>query len=264
MEPTAAERSFLTTGDAYDHFMGRYSRSLARPFADLADIVVGQRVLDVGCGPGALTGELVARLGSSSVCAVDQSEPFVASCIQRHPGVDVRLGRAEQIPFDDSVFDAVLAQLVLHFVSDTPSAMADMVRVVRPGGRIAACVWDVRIGMEMLHSFWAAAQELDPAIPGEAGHLRFGDEGELHTLFTAAGLVDVSESTLQVSSAYADFDDLWSGFLRGIGPAGSYLVALPSEHREALRTRLFRRLGEPAGGLTLAATARCATGTAPA
>src|SRR3954468_429159 len=132
MDMTEGARTFLTTGDAYDGFIARYSRRLAVAFASMAGVAPGQSVLDVGCGPGALTGVLVERLGAGAVSACDPSPPFVADCAARHPGVDVRLGRAEEIPFDDARFDRAMAQLVLHFVSDPTLAAAELRRVVRP------------------------------------------------------------------------------------------------------------------------------------
>src|SRR5437868_980480 len=137
---------FTVAAEAYDRFMGRYSVPLASTFADFAGVAEGQRVLDVGCGPGALTRELVRRVGAGAVAAVDPSEPFVEECARRNPGVDVRLAKAEQLPFSDGVFDAALAQLVLHFVSDPAAAANELRRVLRPGGRAAACVWDFADG----------------------------------------------------------------------------------------------------------------------
>jgi ubiquinone/menaquinone biosynthesis C-methylase UbiE len=139
MDAVEGARSFLATGRAYDDFMGRYSRQLAAPFADAAGVTAGQgqTALDVGCGPGALTAELVRRLGTAAVAATDPSPPFVAECAARHPGVDVRTGRAEALPFDSGAFDRVLAQLVLHFVGDAPQVAAEFRRVLRPGGRIS-------------------------------------------------------------------------------------------------------------------------------
>jgi ubiquinone/menaquinone biosynthesis C-methylase UbiE len=134
--------SFDVAADAYDRFMGRYSAPLAPPFADLAGVEAGQRVLDVGCGPGALTAELVRRLGPAEVSAVDPSEPFVVAVKERHPGVDVRRAPAEDLPFGDDVFDAALAQLVVHFMSDPVAGLREAGRVTRPGGVVAACVWD--------------------------------------------------------------------------------------------------------------------------
>lgn len=262
---TSAEgaASFQASGEAYDRFMGRYSVPLAALFADAASVEAGQQALDVGCGPGSLTGELVQRLGADAVSACDPSEPFVAACAARHSGVEVRQGRAEAIPFEDDRFDQVLAELVLHFVSDAPLAASEMCRVARPGGTVAACVWDFAEGMELLRAFWDAALMVDPAAPDEARTLRFGREGEIAELFAAAGLRDIVESTLTVSSTYAGFDELWAGLRDGVGPAGAFCVGLPGDRREQLRTELHRRLGSPMGEFTLAAMARCAVGQAP-
>jgi SAM-dependent methyltransferase len=263
MESVEGAATFLATGAAYDTFMGRYSRPLARAFAEMAEVAPGQCVLDVGCGPGALTGVLVDRLGPGSVTAIDPSAPFVAACAARHPGATVRRGRAEEIPFGDAGFDRVLAQLVLHFVSDPDRCGGEFRRVLRPGGVAAACVWDFAQGMQMLRLFWDAALELDPAAPDQARTLRFGRQGEIAELLVAAGFGDVVESTLEVASTYADVDELWSGFLAGIGPAGAYCMRLDEAARAALREALVRRLGSPAGPFTLTATARCARGRSP-
>lgn len=253
-------RTFQATGDAYDLFMGRYSRHLSRPFADAASVAAGHRVLDVGCGPGALTAELVQRIGSTNVVALDPSPPFVAACTERFPGTEVHLGRAEALPFADDSFDRVMAQLVVHFVSDPTGAASEFRRVLRPGGIAAACVWDFAEGMQMLRSFWDAALDVDDEAPDEARTLRFGRAGEIAELFDAVGLVDIDESTLEVESAYSDFDELWAGFMAGIGPAGSFVVSLDEPRRAALREALFRRVGSPTGSFTLTALARCATG----
>lgn len=263
MDPADHSRSFLTTGQAYDAFMGRYSRGLAPVFADAAQVAPGRSVLDVGCGPGALTGVLVGRLGAGAVSACDPSPPFVAECAARHPGVTVRHGRAEGLPFDDAGFDAVLAQLVLHFVSDPARCGQEFRRVLRPGGVAAACVWDFTEGMQMLRLFWDAALAVDPSAPDEARTLRFGRDGELSAWLAGAGFRDVTETTLDVSSLYSSFDDLWGGFLAGIGPAGSYCAGLGEELRAALRRELFHRLGSPAGSFSLVARARAATGRSP-
>lgn len=264
MEPAAGAKDFATSGDAYDAFMGRYSRTLATVFADSAGIAPGQHVLDIGCGPGALTTVLVERLGVAAVQACDPSPPFVAACIARHPGVDVRPGRAEALPFDGGAFDAVLAQLVLHFVSEPAVAAGEMRRVLRPGGVAAACVWDFDGGMEMLRAFWDASVAIVPDAPDEAHTLRFGHEGEIAELLDGAGFEQIHETTLRVTSTYAGFDELWAGFLAGIGPAGAFLVAQAEATRQAIRSELFRVLGSPAGPLTLGAVARSASGTAPA
>ncbi|QKE85327.1 class I SAM-dependent methyltransferase [Arthrobacter sp. NEB 688] len=258
-------RTFRQPGEVYDLFMGRYSRALAPVFLDAAGVTGPPgSALDVGCGPGALTEALVARLGAPAVTAVDPSEPFVASCRARCPGVDVRAGRAEALPVEDAAHDAALAQLVLHFVSDPAAAAAEMVRAVRPGGTVAACVWEFSAGMEMLRLYWDAALAVDPDAPDEARTLRFGRPGEITDLFTAAGLTDVEEGVIGVGSTYRDVDELWSGFLAGIGPAGSHLLGLPEEQRARVRAGVEERLGAPTGPFTLAATARCAVGRRPA
>lgn len=263
MDPAPGAKSFQTTGAAYDSFMGRYSRRLAPAFADHAGVAAGQSGLDVGCGPGALTLVLVDRLGAEAVTACDPSPPFVDACAANCPGVDVRLGRAEALPFDDDSVDVALAQLVLHFVSDPAAAAKELRRVVRPDGVVAACVWDFDAGMAMLRRFWDAASTVDPVAPDEAHAVRFGRAGEIVALFHEAGFEELEETTLEVTSAYDGFDELWSGFLAGIGPAGSYLVALDEARREAVRDELFRRVGSPAGGFELTAVARSARGRVP-
>lgn len=260
MNGVEGAKTFAVAGATYDSFMGRYSAGLAERFSDAARVVHGQTAIDVGCGPGALTSVLVARLGADAVCACDPSPSFRDECAARHPGVVVELGQAESIPFETDSFDHAMAQLVLHFVSDPEQAAREMVRVVRPGGSVSACVWDFEDGMEMLRGFWDAALTIDPDAPDEARTLRFGRPGEIAELFSTAGLHDVEESTLHVTSTYASFDELWDGFLAGVGPAGAYCVALSDEGRGRLRTELFHRVGSPAGAFTLGAVARCAVG----
>ncbi len=260
MEAVQGARQFQVPGSAYDGFMGRYSRLLATQFADAADVQPGHQVLDVGCGPGALTIELVRRVGSGSVRAVDPSEPFVAECTARHPGVDVRLGRAEAIPFKDASFDRVLSQLVLHFVSDADQTAREFHRLLRPGGVAAACVWDFAEGMEMLRAFWDAALTVKPDAPDEAMTLRFGGAGEIAMLFEQAGFLEVQEHLLTVRSTYESFDELWAGFLAGIGPAGAFTLGLDEADRAAVRSELHATLGAPSGELTLSAVARSVRG----
>lgn len=263
MDQVDGARSFQVTGEAYDAFMGRYSQPLAVLFAAEADVHAGLSALDVGCGPGALTGVLVDRLGAGAVSAFDPSPTFVRDCANRYPDVEVRPGQAEAIPFDDGGFDRVLSQLVLHFVSDPEQAGREFRRVLRPGGTVSACVWDFAEGMQMLRLFWDAAVVLDPHAPDEARVLRFAREGEIPQLLDAVGFEDLTETTLSVSSTYPDFDELWSGFLAGIGPAGSYCLSLSEDARAALRAELYDRLEAPSGAFSLTAVARCASGRNP-
>lgn len=262
MGPVEGAATFQTSGAQYDAFMGRYSNSLAAAFADWVGVKDGRSALDVGCGPGALTGVLAQRLGPAAVVACDPSVPFVEECRARHPGVEVNRGHAEALPYKDASQDLVLAQLVLHFVTDPEAAAREMRRVLRPGGTVAACSWDFAEGMEMLRHFWHAALRLDPAAPDEAA-LRFGKAGELAQLFTDAGFEETTESTLEVASSYSSYDELWSGFLAGIGPAGSYAVRQPQDKQEALRQAMFEEVGSPTGPFELRAVARAGRGVAP-
>lgn len=260
MQVVTDAQMFQVADSEYDRFMGRYSRALAPAFADVARVSAGQRVLDVGCGPGALTAELLRRVGADQVSAVDPSESFVEACARRNPGVRVMQGHAGQIPFEDASFDAALAQLVLHFVIEPAAAMEEMRRVLKPGGLIAACVWDFGGGMEMLRAFWASALALDPAAPDEMGNRRFGRDGEIASLFDSAGLGDVISGALEVEAAYEDFDDLWAGFLGGVGPAGVYCASIDETKRNALREEFRARLRSPSGHFSLPARAWYALG----
>lgn len=228
--------SFAVDATAYDHFMGRFSTPLAPKLADLAGIAHGQRVLDVGCGPGALTAELVDRLGASAVSAVDPSEPFVSAAQERHPDVDVRRAAAEQLPFADRTFDATLAQLVVHFMSDPAAGLSEMARVTHPGGIVAACVWDHGGGKGPLSAFWEAVRATDPDADDESD-LAGAREGHLAQLFDEAGLRDIEERILSVSIEHPSFDAWWEPYMLGVGPAGEYVASLDVDRRDALRDR---------------------------
>ena len=222
--------SFDVAAEAYDGFMGRFSRLLSGQMADLASVRAGQRVLDVGCGTGALTGELVERLGPSGVAATDPSEPFVAATRARNPGVDVRRAPAERLPFGDTSFDAALAQLVVHFMQDPFAGLTEMRRVTRPDGVVAACVWDHGGSQGPLRLFWDAAREMDPDVDDES-HRAGTREGQLAELFRAAGLRVVEGTALSVRLEHATFEAWWEPFTRGVGPAGAYLASLDDDPR---------------------------------
>jgi SAM-dependent methyltransferase len=248
---------FDVAAESYDRFMGAWSRPLAPQLADLASIRPGQRVLDVGCGPGSLTAELVARLGAASVSAVDPSESFVAAARLRHPGVDVRRAQAEALPFPDGRFDAALAQLVVHFMADPIAGLRQMARVTRRGGPVAACVWDFAGGRDPLGPFWEAARTLHPDVTDESA-LAGARKGHLAELFEAAGLRDIKEAELSVSRPYDGFDDWWEPFTAGVGPSGAFVAALARPARDALRDRCRSML--PDGPFVLNASAWAARG----
>lgn len=235
--------SFEVAADAYARYMGRYADPLAPQLADLAAVVVGQRVLDVGCGPGALTSVLVDRLGEAHVSGIDPSSSFVAATRQRFPGVDVREGVAEALPWPDASFDAALAQLVVHFMADPAAGLREMARVTSSGGIVAACVWDHSRGRGPLSPFWRAASSVLPAARGE-GHLPGASAGHLARLLTEAGLTDVSETELDVTVRYASFEDWWEPYLLGVGPAGDFVAGLDAEARDQVRSACRDLLGE--------------------
>jgi SAM-dependent methyltransferase len=251
--------TFTVAADAYDRFMGRYSVLLSPQLADLAGVRPGQRVLDVGCGPGALTAELVQRLGAAAVSAVDPSEPFVAAARERHPNVDVQRASAEQLPFPADAFDATLAQLVVHFMSDPAAGVAEMRRVTRPDGVVAACVWDHAGGQGPLSPLWDTARDLDPDVQDES-RLVGATEGDLTRLFESAGLRDVEETALHVSLEHPSFEEWWEPFSFGVGPAGAYVAGLDPERRAQLRERC--RAALPDAPFMLSARAWTARGLA--
>lgn len=250
---------FNVAADSYDRFMGRYSTLLSPQMADLAGVRAGQRVVDVGCGPGALTAVLVDRVGAGNVAAVDPSEPFVESARARFPGVDVRHAPAEELPFDAAAFDAAVAQLVVHFMSDPAAGLREMRRVTRPGGVVAACVWDHAGGRGPLSLFWEAVRATDPGALDES-RLAGARRGHLGELFEEAGLRDVVAGEVVARLEHATFDEWWEPYTGGVGPAGAYVAGLEPDARERLRERCRSLL--PAAPFTLESIAWSARGVA--
>jgi len=249
---------FDVPAEAYDRLMGVYSVQLASQLADVAGVHSGQRALDVGCGTGALTAELVVRLGPDAVAAVDPSASFVAASRERHPGVDVRQSAAEALPFPAASFDAALAQLVVHFMADPVAGLREMARVTSRDGVVAACVWDHAGGRSPLSVFWQAARELDADAKDES-RLPGARAGHLAELSEAAGLHNVEESELVATVTYADFEEWWEPFTAGVGPVGAYARGLDDAQRGELRERCRRLLPEPP--FTIEAVAWATRGT---
>jgi SAM-dependent methyltransferase len=250
--------SFEVSADAYDRFMGRYSALLAPGLAELAEVRAGQSVLDVGCGPGALSVELLRRLGPARVAAVDPSSSFVESARLRLPGVDVRQAAADRLPFESGRFDAALAQLVFHFVPDPVAAAREMARVTRPGGVVAASVWDFAGHRAPVSSFWTAARELDATVRDESA-LSGGRRGHLAEIFRAAGLGSVESTELAVAAPCATFEEWWEPFTFGVGPAGAYARQVGEQRLSLIRERCRAKLGP--GPFELHAVAWAARGS---
>ena len=244
--------SFNVSADAYARFMGRFSEPLASLFVEYAGVRAGQRVVDVGCGPGALTAPLVDRLGADAVAAIDPSAPFVEAARERFPGVDVRAGDAEHLPFADDDFDVALAQLVVLFMTDPAAGLLEMRRVTRSGGVVAACVWDHAGDAGPLSTFWRAVRETDPGAGDESG-LAGVREGHLAELFDAAGLTDIEDSVLTVRVPFASFEDWWEPYTLGVGPAGDHVAKLGDAAREELQARCAALL--PAAPFEMTASA---------
>jgi SAM-dependent methyltransferase len=243
--------AFRVDGDAYDDFMGRYSRRLAPLFADFAGVRSGLRVLDVGAGTGALTAELVSR--GASVVAADPSPDFVGVLRERFPDLEVQEAPAEALPFDAGSFDVALAQLVVAFVSDGPAAVAEMARVAR---RVAVCMWGVA-EVDMFRAIDATAESIGASRATEPRRYRTPEE--IHGLLAPHGEVETAE--LDVTAEYGDFQEFWLAMSRGVGPAGQWVASLDSEQLEQAHADLYLQLGSPAGPFELKAGAFAAAVT---
>jgi SAM-dependent methyltransferase len=251
---------FTVTGDEYDRFMGRYSMALAPVFASFAGVGPAMRVLDVGCGTGALTAELVKRAGAGGVAATDPADQFVMACRARAPGADVRHGPGEHLPWSDGEFDRVLSQLVLPFFEDATASLAEMRRVARKSGTVAACMWGAGDEMELIGKFWRAAAKLDPGAPGDRV-MRYRTRADTEALFRSVGFSVTEAAPLDVTSTYADFEELWKSLEGAAGTVGAYVAKLDPPRLAVLREACRRELGAPDTAFTLRARAWAVKGT---
>lgn len=266
--PEAGEGRLWAAGEAYEPYVGRWSRLVAAEFLARLGIPASARWLDVGCGTGALSGAILDRYAPASVIGVDPSEGFLAYARRRltDPRAEFHQGDAQTLPVSDAAFDAVVSGLVLNFVPDQPKAAAEMRRAARPGGTVAAYVWDYAEGMQMMRRFWDAAAALDPAgAGGKDEALRFSlcRPGPLRSLFEGAGLQRVEVAPIEVPTVFRDFDDYWTPFLAGGAPAPAYCMSLSEDRRAALQERLRATLpAEPDGSVRLSARAWAVQGIA--
>jgi SAM-dependent methyltransferase len=249
--------SFDVPPEAYDSFMGRYSAPLAVEFVRAARLPADGRALDVGCGTGSLTAVLVERYGQDEVAGVDPSSSFVTSTAARFPWADIRHGIAEDLPFADDTFDAALAELVVHFMTDASAGVREMVRVTGPGGVVAVCVWDFSGGRAPQSVFLEAFGDVVSGI--DDGATAVGARpGDLGALLERAGCHDVTETEITVALEHRRFEDWWVPHTYGVSPAGERLAALDDATRERVRARCFELL--PPAPFTITATAWSARG----
>jgi ubiquinone/menaquinone biosynthesis C-methylase UbiE len=251
---------FSGSGDAYDRFMGRYSTQLAVQFTDFAGVSAPQRALDVGAGTGALTAELVTRLGVENVAAAEPSPDYAATLRTKFPGLDVREAPAEELPWADASFDAALAQLVVVFLNDAPGAVRELARVTQPRGVVATCMWEVE-GVEMMNALNEIRRRLTPATAGVVTDYR--DEISLRALFEEAGLRDVETTRIEVSVEYETVDELWEPAIHVGGPGGPAVDSFTPEQLAQGRAIFEEALGNPTGRYSLkgrAAAVRGVTG----
>lgn len=238
-------------GDAYEQYVGRWSRRVAPRFLAWLDEPEARRWLDVGCGTGALSEAILRQCDPESVTGIEPSEGFLRKArVQLGAAVRLLQGSAGEIPLPDDAVDVTVSGLVLNFVPDARAALAEMARVTAPGGTIAAYVWDYSGKMELMRLFWDAARELDPGAAKLDEGVRFPmcRPEALSELFTRAGARAIETAAIDIDTSFASFEDYWQPFLGGQGPAPAYAMALDEAARARLRDRIRQRLPSRADG----------------
>jgi SAM-dependent methyltransferase len=262
------EQQMFAQSEAYERFMGRWSRLLAPQLVKLASVPEAASLLEIGSGTGALAAALLDASSSVRVTGVDLSSDYVRYAQGRNDDERVQfvVGNAQALQFDDATFDGALSMLVLNFIPDPGKALREVARVTRPGGRVTAAVWDYGEGMEMLRVFWDEAVALNPSVEArDERHMPLSRRGELSALWRASGLEQVVEQPVGIDMRFASFADYWQPFLGGQGPAGAYAISLPQPARDALEARVHSRLLGAGGDrpFTIRARAWAVTGIVP-
>jgi SAM-dependent methyltransferase len=250
--PDGTRHDTWAVPDSYEAYMGRWSRAVARPFLGALPVRPGTEWLDVGCGTGALVQTILDVAAPLAVTGIDPSEAFVqhARAHTRDPRARFEVGDALALPARDASFDAVVSALVLNFVPEPRRMVGEMVRASRPGAVVALYVWDYAGAMELIRRFWDAATALDAraAALDEAVRFPISAPAPLARLFGDAGLRDVETFAIDVLTDFSDFDDYWSPFTKGQGPAPGYAASLSDERRMALRETLRASLPTASDG----------------
>jgi SAM-dependent methyltransferase len=255
------------SGNAYEQFMGRWSTLVAQRFLTWLAIPPARSWLDVGCGTGSLTRLILETYQPKEIISIDPSSDFISHAQRTimNPSVHFRVGLAESLDLDSSSIDAAVSGLVLNFVPQPKVAMSEMLRVTKPGGKIGIFVWDYAEGMQMLRYFWDAAVELDNTANKFDEGIRFPlcQEGQLESLFQAAGLKQVEATAIEVKTIFQNFDDYWQPFLGNVGPAPGYTMSLSQKDRQKLEDKLQKSLPiDHNGSISLTARAWAVKGTA--
>ena len=265
---TIASTYHASDGAAYEIFLGRWTKELAPRLLDFAEFAPDGPLLDVGTGTGSLARAMAMRWPSRRITGLDISEPYVAYARTRTTAaqLEYQIGDAASLPFADGAFAGVTAQLVLNFVPNAATALREMCRVTRGGGKVAAAVWDFRGGLVYQRLFWDTAAGIDPRAADArdrlfAGALALPDG--LLKLFADAGLADVQRGSLTIRMNYANFDDYWQPLLGGQGPVGTYVAGLDDDLRRRVAEAVRRSYcsGAPDGERSLTATAWAVRGT---
>lgn len=263
--PRTVPAQVWARGDAYEQYVGRWSRRVAEHFLAWLDLPPGLRWLDLGCGTGVLASTILQQCQPLSVAGVEPSEGFLARARELlGERVVLQRGSADAIPLAPGAVDVTASALVLNFLPDPAAGLREMMRVTAPGGTVAAYVWDYAGRMDMMRQFWDAARALDPAAADEGPRFPLCQPEPLTALFRDAGLTQVAVQGLDIPMVFADFDDYWQPFLGGTGPAPAYAMALPEAARDRLRERLRRQLPTTGdGSITLTARAWAVRGRLP-